>query len=87
MKRASWFLDLIKDRQSILVSDGYRVYRRWTGRRQTCLAHLIREAKGLSERSDPDLARFGVWARKELLRFGLMAKSPPSVGEKESFVV
>ena len=39
------FEALIKDWVGILVSDGYGVYKKWVGSRQTCLAHLIRKAK------------------------------------------
>ena len=41
------FKELIKEWQGILVSDGYRLYTKWVGLRQTCLAHLIRETLGL----------------------------------------
>jgi transposase len=43
----------------ILVSDGYVVYRQWMHQRQTCVAHLIRRARGLSERKDSEVAWFG----------------------------
>ena len=43
------FEELIKDWMGVLVSDGYGVYRKWVGQRQTCLAHLIRKATELSE--------------------------------------
>jgi transposase len=52
-------LALIEDWQGILVSDGYGVYQDWVSRRQTCLAHLIRSARGLSEKCDPALAKPG----------------------------
>lgn len=79
------FQALTKSWSGILVSDGYGVYRDWVGLRQTCLAHLIREAKGLSERSDPELARCGTWAREELRRLCRMAKTPPTRGEWNMF--
>ncbi|VBB44962.1 transposase [uncultured Desulfatiglans sp.] len=79
------FEALIKDWTGILVSDGYGVYRKWVGLRQTCLAHLIRKAKELSERKDPDIKRFGLWATHELQRLCHMAKDPPSVGEWQAF--
>jgi transposase len=46
--RRSWeaYQELIRDWNGILVSDGYNVYCKWVGLRQTCLAHLIRDAKG-----------------------------------------
>ncbi len=45
------FFDLIEDWQGILVSDGYGVYQTRVNRRQTCLAHLMRTARGLAEKS------------------------------------
>ena len=62
------FQALIQDWQGILVSDGYAVYTKWVGLRQTCLAHLIRHAKGLAERKDPEIAKCGAWIHKELQR-------------------
>jgi transposase len=79
------FEELIKDWAGILVCDGYGVYQNWVGLRQSCLAHLIRKAKGLSERRNPELARFGTWAREELRRLCRMAKEPPTVGEWNMF--
>jgi hypothetical protein len=35
---------------------------------QTCLAHLIRRARGLSERPEPELAWFGQRVMAELQR-------------------
>ena len=75
------FFDLIDDWQGILVSDGYGVYQNWVQRRQTCLAHLIRTARGLSEKRAPELAACGAWALAELQRLCHMAKAPPSGGE------
>lgn len=43
----------------ILVSDGYGVYRQWMNQRQTCMAHLLRRARGLFERKEPEAAWFG----------------------------
>jgi transposase len=79
------FQALIKDWQGILVSDGYAVYQQWAHGRQTCLAHLIREARGLAERSDSALSRPGAWALKELRLLCRMAKYPPSVGQWNMF--
>jgi transposase len=50
------FESLVGGWEGILVSDGYRLYQNWVHARQTCLAHLIRRAKGLAERKDPELA-------------------------------
>ena len=43
------FEALIEDWQGILVSDGYDVYQTWVHFCQTCLAYLIRSARGLWE--------------------------------------
>src|SRR5688572_31039123 len=75
------FFDLIEDWEGLLVSDGYGVYQKWVNRRQTCLAHLIRTARGLSEKQNPELAACGAWALSELQRLCHMARAPPSGGE------
>jgi len=75
------FFDLIEDWQGLLVSDGYGVYQNWVHFRPTCLAHLIRTARGLSEKRDPDLAACGQWALKELRALCHMAKAPPTGGQ------
>lgn len=59
------FAALIEDWHGLLVSDGYGVYQRWVNQRQTCLAHLIRTARGLSEKDNPALAACGTWALAE----------------------
>ena len=79
------FKALIKDWSGILVSDGYRLYTDWVGLRQTCLAHLIREAKKLSESNKPEIARFGANALAELRRLCHMAHAPPTLGEWRAF--
>jgi transposase len=60
------FAQLIADWLGILVSDGYSVYQHWQGVRQSCLAHLLRTAKGLAEHLDAGLARFGRKIHDEL---------------------
>jgi transposase len=75
------FAALIDDWQGILVSDGYGVYQQWVAARQTCVAHLIRTARGVAERPHPDLAACGTWALAELQRLCHMAKAPPTGGE------
>ena len=79
------FKALIREWEGILVSDGYRVYTDWVGQRQTCLAHLIRDARALSENKNPELAKFGENALKELQRLCHMAHAPPTVGEWRAF--
>jgi transposase len=75
------FAALIDDWAGLLVSDGYGVYRTWVQARQTCLAHLIRSARGLAAREHPDLAACGTWALAELQRLCHMATAPPTGGE------
>jgi transposase len=79
------FKELIKEWQGILISDGYRVYTEWTGLRQTCLAHLIRDARKLSESKDDKISRFGSNALSELCRLCHMAHAPPPIGEWRAF--
>jgi len=74
------FTALIDDWEGLLVSDGYGVYRHWVQARQTCLAHLIRTARGLAARPQPDLAACGAWALAELQRLCHMATAPPTGG-------
>jgi hypothetical protein len=57
------FEALIERWAGILVSDGYGVYQHWRHGRQTCLAHLIRRARGLSERKEPGVGV--VWTPSE----------------------
>jgi transposase len=74
------FFELIDDWAGLLVSDGYGVYQNWVNARQTCLAHLIRTARGLAARQQPELAACGAWALVELQRLCQMAKAPPTGG-------
>jgi transposase len=75
------FAALIDDWEGLLVSDGYGVYQHWVQARQTCLAHLIRTARGLAARPQPELAVCGTWALTELQRLCHMATAPPTGGE------
>jgi transposase len=75
------FAALIEDWVGLLVSDGYGVYQSWVTHRQTCLAHLIRTARGLAERQNVELAACGTWALVELQRLCHMATAPPTGGE------
>ena len=75
------FAALIEEWAGLLVSDGYGVYQTWVAQRQTCLAHLIRTARGLAERSVPLIsAACGAWALAELQRLCHMATAPPTGG-------
>lgn len=82
-KEAFWAL--IDEWQGILVSDGYGVYQDWVNQRQTCLAHLIRTARGLSQRRDPDIATCGNTALRELQRLCHMAHEPPTGGQWQAW--
>jgi transposase len=79
------FNALIGARQGILVSDGYVVYKKWVNKRQSCLAHLIRRAIGVSEHRDPDIAKIGSLITKELRLLCHMAKVTPSEEEWNDF--
>jgi transposase len=76
---------LIERGAGILVRDGYGVYRQWVHGRQTCLAHLIRRARGLSERKDPELAGLGRRGLAELQRLVHWAAAPPTAGEVQTW--
>ena len=71
----------------ILISDGYGVYRHWLQQRHTGVAHPIRRAHGLSERTEPELARFGRRLMAELRRLGRWATAPPTNGEVQTWYV
>jgi transposase len=74
------FAALIDDWAGLLVRDGSGVSRPWVQARHTCLAHLIRTARGLAERPNADLAACGAWALAELQRLCHMATAPPTGG-------
>ena len=63
--------------KGILISDNYGVYVNWVNKRQTCLAHLIRKAKGLAERKNESIRNFGECILKELQLLCHWAKKPP----------
>jgi transposase len=79
------FAALIERWAGLLVSDGYGVYQHWVHGRQTCLAHLIRRARGLAERRDPELAWFGRRVMTELQRLVHWAQAPPTSGEVQTW--
>lgn len=79
------FEELVKHWATILVSDAYGVYRKWVAMRQTCLAHLIRRACGLSERQDPDIAWLGGRMLSKLRRLTHWAHAPPTQGEVQTW--
>jgi transposase len=75
------FAQLIADWMGILVSDGYLVYQHWQGLRQSCLAHLLRTAKGLAEHLNAGIAHFGHRVHAELQRLCHMGTERPTVGQ------
>ena len=75
------FIQLIGDWMGLLVSDGYLLSQRWQGRRQSCLAHLIRTAKGLAESVEARMAHFGGRVHAELPRLCHMGRERPTVGQ------
>jgi transposase len=79
------FEALIERWAGILVSDGFGVYCQWVHARQTCLAHLIRRARGLSERKDPELAWFGRPVLAELQRLVHWATALPTGGDVQTW--
>ena len=80
------FCQLVDAWEGILVSDDYGLYRKWVHERQTCLAHLIRAARALSQRKDPELARFGTHLKSELKRLIRWRHELPTVGEWQAFI-
>ena len=72
------FLALIGNWEGILISDDYGLYRNWVHKRQTCLAHLIRRAKALSEMKTESIREFGQSVLKELRLLCHWANAPPS---------
>jgi len=79
------FLDLIEDWRGTLISDNYGVYRQWSEKRQSCLAHLIRKAQGLAERRDKRVRLFGHKVLTDLKRLCHWAKDPPTLEEELAF--
>jgi transposase len=75
------FVRLIGDWRGLLVSDGYVLYHAWPGVRQSCLAHVIRTAKGLAEHVNAGIAHFGRRVHAELQRLCHMGTERPSVGQ------
>jgi transposase len=79
------FESLIADWRGVLVSDSYGLYRSWVDGRQTCLAHLIRKADGLSERKNKELKYFGHLIASLLRQLTQFAKQPPSQKQWDAF--
>ena len=79
------FLKLVESWNGILVSDGYGVYKNWVNDRQTCLAHLIRDADGLAQRDKPDIRCLGQILGARLRELTDFAKAPPDLCRWDHF--
>lgn len=78
------FLELIGGWGGYLVSDDYAVYVSWPqAYRQTCLAHLIRAAKRLTEYANPDIAECGRNLHAILCRLTKWQDTEPSEAERK----
>ena len=79
------FLELVQYWNGILVSDGYGVYKHWVNDRQSCLAHLIRDADALAQRDKIDIKRFGHLMAARLRELVSFAKVPPDPRRWQDF--
>ena len=75
---AKSFHKLIQSWKGILVSDDYAVYRSWEYGRQTCLAHMIRDARSLKDSSNPDAASCGRRLVNAFTALFAMEGTPPA---------
>jgi transposase len=75
------FEDLVERWAGSLVSAGDGVYWQWVHTRQACLAPLLRRARGLAERKDPEVAGFGHRVVTEWQRLVHWAQAPPTAGD------
>ena len=80
------FCQLVDAWEGILVSDDYALYRKWVNERQSCLGHHTRRARELSQRKDPELARFGAHLKNELKRLMKWEHETPAMGEWRAFM-
>ena len=60
---------------------GHSVNQSWKGLRQSCLAHLLRTAKGLAESVEAGIARCGGRLYAEMQRLCHMGTERPTVGQ------
>lgn len=79
------FEALIERWAGSLVSDGDGVYHHWLHGQPTCLAQLIRRARGLAARRDPALAWFGHRVLTEWPRVVHWATAPPTSGAVQTW--
>ena len=61
------FLVVIGPWRGVLISDDYGTYIKWENGRQTCLAHLKRAAKKVSECRERKVAECGRWLHKTIV--------------------
>ena len=80
------FLKLVDAWEGILVSDDYSLYKKWVHERQACLAHLLRRARWLSERENPEIAHFGTRLLVELSLLIRWGHEQPTLGEWRAFI-
>ena len=82
------FHELIGGWFGYLISDGFRLYQRWPeGFRQSCLAHLLRNAKKWKEDPDKDIARGGKQLYNELCRLDKMQPDTLTEGYWQAWVM
>ena len=79
------FEALIAHGAGIVVSEGDAVYPHGVHGRHTCLAHLIRRARGLAERQEPELARCGGRVMTAWPRLVHGAPAPPTAGAVQTW--
>jgi transposase len=79
------FEALIAPWAGLLVSAGDAVYQHGVQGRHTCLAPLIRRARGLAERPEPELARCGGRVMTALSRRVHWAHAPPTAGAMQTW--
>ena len=85
-RKAEEFEALRGDWVGTLVSDDMAVYRKWEHKRQSCLAHLIRTARGLAGSGDVKVSSCGKWGLKELQRLVGMSPEKTSGWELRAFL-
>jgi transposase len=84
-RKKAAFETLVERRAGILLSDGDGVSHHWGHGRQTCLAPLLRRARGLAARHDPALASCGRRGMTEWPRLVHWATAPPTSGEGQTW--
>jgi transposase len=79
------FEALVQHWAGMLASDGDGVCGQGVHVRQTCLAQLIRRARGVSERKEPALAGCGRRGLAAWPRVVPWAHTPPTAGEVQTW--